>query len=341
MDQHLYLLEESLIMSNCMKSSIRCRQCQWRLEWIPFDSEDGTSDDEILYKCRYCAHALPIFKCSSYSACSIIYDLMSKTNLQVLASAINLILIGGNMLNSLSPPVVPDDPLQIVEAIYRQSPSALKFGGTNVVIVADIYEDESVADFPILYIADTVSIPTRYYLHTLKYRWTAAAANDTNNNEEAATKPTDLSEQLLLELIEIGNDVMQAGSMLVLGPRLQNLVSPDAYKRTDLHNLSMIIPFDELKTLDGSSTFDVTDNFDEVCRQAVNMCLIVYDLVCGDDRGVHRTADELYTNLQRHLAAAIWLKTFARTPFEAMLYHILDGLGGLAAPPTGEVVAES
>lgn len=325
MDQHLELLEDWLSMADCLKSSVRCRQCRTRLEWIPFDSEDGTSADEILCKCPHCSHALPIFKCSSYSACSIIYDLMSTTNLQVLASAINLILIGGNMLNSLSPPVVPDDPLEIVEAIYRESPSALKFGGPKAVIVADIHEEECVADFPILYIADTVSIPTRYYLHALKYRSAAAAAPSANNNntDEGATKSRDLSEQLLLELIEIGNDVMQAGSMLVLGPRLQNLVSPDAYNRTALHNLSMIIPFDELKTLDGSSNFDVTDNFDEVCKEAVYMCNIVYTLVCSDVR-VHRTADDLYSDLQRHLAAAIWLKTFARTPFEAMLYHILD-----------------
>lgn len=317
-------------MADCLKSPVRCRQCRTRLEWIPLDNEDGTSADEILCKCPYCSHALPIFKCSSYSACSIICDLMSKTNLQVLASAINLILIGGNMLNSLSPPLVPDDPLEIVEAIYRKSPSALKFGGPKAVIVADIHEEECVADFPILYIADTVSIPTRYYLHTLKYRSTAAAAPViTNNNTEQATNSKDLSEQLLLELIEIGNDVMQAGSMLVLGPRLQNLVSPEAYNRTALHNLSMIIPFDELKTLDGNSTFDVTDNFDEVCKQAVYMCNIVYTLVCSDDR-VHRTADELYADLQRHLAAAIWLKTFSRTPFEAMLYHILDeGVGNV------------
>lgn len=309
-------------MADCLKSSVHCRQCRTRLEWIPFVDEDGIGADVIHCKCPYCSHALPIFECSSYEACSIIYDLMSETNLQVLASAINLILIGGNMLNSLSPPIVPDDPLKIVEAIYRESPSALKFGGPKSVIIADIHEMECVADFPILYIADTVSIPTRYYLHALKYRSKAAAATVNNNNEET-TKSKDLSDQLLLELIEIGNDVMQAGSWLVLGPRLQNLV-PDTYSRAELHNLAMIIRFDDLKVLDGSSKFDVADNFEEVCKQAVDMCNIVYTLVCTYDR-THRTADELYTDLQRHLAAAIWLKTFSRTPFEAMLFHILDG----------------
>lgn len=340
MDQHLEILEEMMDQSNSFKSSIRCRHCSAVLEWLPLEMIDLTNDDPIIMSsiiqciCTTCRNAKPIFQCVCEETTNMLVDLLDKDHPQILASAINLILIGGNMLNSLSPPHLPENPIEIVKSIYEQSPSILKFGGQKAVIIADIYEDSTDKEFPILYIADTVSIPTRYYMQPLKYLEHQVVTNklDTNNNDwgESSTgtgtsgggQSIDM-EYLVNELIEIGNRVIQAGSFLVLGPRLQQIVSPDVYANRE-HNLSIIIPFDELKPLDGKSF--IMDNFDEISKPAIDTCSLVYLLVChAEKRKTKKTGNELYVDLQRHLSAAIWLKTFAGTPFESLLYHILDG----------------
>lgn len=333
MDQHLILLEEMMEVSNSFKASIRCRHCSSVLEWLPVEMDDDnvnpiTIGASIIHCiCTTCRNAKPIFQCICEETSNMLVDLLDKDHPQVLASAINLILIGGNMLNSLSPPHVPENPIEIVTSIYEQSPSILKFGGSKAVIIADIYEDITDKEYPILYLADTVSIPTRYYMQPLKYLEHQTARSDTNNNEcgegTSGTQQQFDVDYLVNELIEIGNRVIQAGSFLVLGPRLQHIISPEVYTNRE-HNLSIIIRFDELKPLDGKST--IMDNFDEISKPAIAICSVVYLLVChAEKRKIKKSGTELYADLERHLSAAIWLKTFAGTPFETLLYHILDG----------------
>lgn len=364
MGHHLNLIEELIEEAHFLRPPIRCRQCRSPLEWISADlTADHHNMNEVLFVCIGCHNAAPIFRCQNEDTCSILVDLLDTQDPQILASAINLILIGGNMLNSLSPPFSPENPIELVQSSYEHSPSVLKFGGTKAVIIADIYEDTLVKDFPILYLADTVTIPTRYYLRALKYRSHSSAENYNNNNNkgdggddcnlndsgegssrvhiDCASGSTRIppEEYLLEELIEIGNKCMQSGSCLVLGPTLQTLISTATYNRR-LHNLAMVIPFDELRPLDGKSNreFHVADNFDEVSKPAIKLCKIVFLLVWHAKEPNERThGDALYDEIQQHLTAAIWLKTFSGTPFESLLFHIVDG--GTKALPFAEAVA--
>lgn len=336
MDQRLIVLDKLLHTHKCSKHWIRCRQCRSPLSWLAIDDFNvrlGGSNfiDEIHCICLVCASE-PIFQCRCEAACNILVDLLDIEHPQLLASALNRILISGNILNGLSPPYEPDNPIEMLATILDQSPSVLKFGGNQRLVIADIFEDQNCNTFPILYITDTVTIPNRCYMHALRYSSSSdgnATTDDNNNNCEGPSSSSSPNEGYLLqELMAIGNKVVLPDSLLVLGPKLQHLISPKNYKKS-LHNLSMVIRFDDLRQLDQQYDCDlaITDHYQEVIKSVVIICrmasMLVYE--SAKESKQPKTKDMLYADLQRSLTAAVWLKTFSGTPFEVLLYHILDG----------------
>lgn len=343
MNHRLGCLDKLLRRNQCIKPSIRCRQCNSALVWTAVDDFDASYGisfiDETNCLCLMCSGANAIFRCYCLDTCAMLIDMIDREHPQLLAAAINRILVSGNLLNGLSPPHVADNLIEIVSTILDQSPSVLKFGGPKVVIIADIYET-SECTFPILYLSDTVSKPPRCYMHALRYAFNDSgddAAKDDNNNcaegvpsssSSTSSSSSAKEEYLLRELIAIGNDVIHPDSYLVLGSKLQHLISPKNYTKS-LHNLAMVVPFDELQKMDrDKERLDITHHYAEVCRSNEIVCkivsLIIYELDRNCSISPPKTKDMIYADMQRLLTAAIWIKTFSGTPFEVLLYHILN-----------------
>lgn len=135
-----------------------------------------------------------------------------------------------------------------------------RFGGPNAVIVADVYTDP-LLERNILYLVDTVAIPTRYHLQALA---------------------TDVP--LLDELTGVARRCIAPGSLLVLGPRLQHAVCDHQAVRARLLDTGLVrslVAFDVLKRLDAHAAvmFDVTDNFDEMSKRPIGICSVACRLI--------------------------------------------------------------
>lgn len=141
-------------------------------------------------------------------------------------------------------------------------------GGPNAVIIADVFVDPS-SEFPILYLADTVTIPTRSHLHALDVE-----------------PDRSLRDVLIAVMQRLANRLIRSGSFLVLGPRLQHWLTPNELHKYIRHLVPAVISFDTLKRFDrrSDSAFDVSDNFEEVSRWAKGVCSVACRLVdsCND-----------------------------------------------------------
>uniref|UniRef100_A0A1B0GND4 Uncharacterized protein n=2 Tax=Phlebotomus papatasi TaxID=29031 RepID=A0A1B0GND4_PHLPP len=175
LDDNLELVED-MLADICRTKSRLCRICFNPLAWLRRE----TDEHEIEWRCGSCTLSQPILQCNSAEACNVLIDLIvsNKIHPQILASALNFIFAAAYNFIGISSPVDADDPIQTLLSMYEKSPSALGLGGKNTVVFADIYHDtstsihfrgETAADtpFPILYLADTVAIPTRFFLHPL------------------------------------------------------------------------------------------------------------------------------------------------------------------------------
>lgn len=329
LDRHLAKIESMFIDMDVFISHIRCRHCESQLRWVDLNVVDA---DEAFFMCVVCPDAVPILKCNIEETANILIELLEKHHPQIIASVLKLVFISGNFLNSISPPAIADNPFETFKSMCEKSPNALRMGGIDAVIIADIYENYDISEFPILYIADTVSIPTRYFLHALKFRseiFNSKTNQNTMEHNDGVDIPKYQEEYLVKELTEIANLYLKSGSYLVLGRRLQHLISKDYYIYRKNHNLS-IVPFSTLCPPDdggdhtnGSSRkkFDLSDNLEKIVGQAVKICNIVQTVLKND---LNRNHEVSYEYLQKHLTAVIWMLTFSDMPFEAMLYHIIQ-----------------
>lgn len=135
-----------------------------------------------------------------------------------------------------------------------------QLGGTNAVIIADVFIDPA-TEFPILYLADTVTIPTRSHLHAL----------DIEGHQHA----------VLDAMRRLANRLIRTGSFLVLGPRLQHWLTAEELHKHIGHLVPAVISFDTLTRFDrrSDSAFDVADNFEEMSKWAKAVCSAVCRLV--------------------------------------------------------------
>lgn len=173
--------------------------------------------------------------------------------------------------------------------------SSCRLGGPNAVIIADVFIDPA-TEFPILYLADTVTIPTRSHLHALDC-WV-----DHHQPPPAASSRPPPPRDLLLRIMQrLANNRIRAGSFLVLGPTLQHWLTPDELHTHVGHQLvPAVIAFDALKRFDcrSASAFDVADNFEEMSRWAKGVCSVACRLLVdcdgdGDGAVVDRRAVRL------------------------------------------------
>lgn len=158
-----------------------------------------------------------------------------------------------------------------------------RLGGPNAVIIADLFVDPA-SEFPILYLADTVTIPTRSHLHALDL------------DQQPDRTPQDV---LLFVMQRLANHLIRSGSFLVLGPKLQHWLRPD-----DLHKhvgqlVPAVISFDMLKRFDrrSESAFDVADNFEEMSRWAKGVCNVACRLVDSTSTESHLAVNERHLRL--------------------------------------------
>lgn len=179
---------------------------------------------------------------------------------------------------------IPSSPSLLVPL----SAGRMRFGGPNAVIVADLHTDDAIQQ-TILYLVDTVAIPTRYHLHAL------LPGDGTGTDADADTDSS--ASRLLDELTGVAQRCIAAGSFLVLGPRLQHAVGASASRQRllDTGLVRSLVAFDVLKQFDGRvnraagadasdaghPVFDVTDNFDEMSKRPVNICRVACRLIAG------------------------------------------------------------
>lgn len=141
-----------------------------------------------------------------------------------------------------------------------------RLGGPNAVIIADVFTDPD-SEFTILYLADTVTIPTRCHLHALDL-----------DHQPDRQPPRDV---LLNVMQRLANCLIRSGSFLVLGPKLQYWLTPDELHKHVRQLIPAVIAFDTLKRFDrhSDSAFDVADNFEEMSRLAKGVCNVACRLV--------------------------------------------------------------
>ncbi|XP_059609451.1 uncharacterized protein LOC132256881 [Phlebotomus argentipes] len=324
LDDNLELVED-MLADICRTKSRLCRICFNPLAWLRRETEEH----EIEWRCGSCTLSQPILQCNSAEACNVLMDLIvnNKIHPQILASALNFIFSAAYNFIGISSPVDADDPIQTLLSMHAKSPSALRLGGPHTVVFADIYHDtsatvqfrdESAPDtpFPILYLADTVAIPTRFFMHPLRYLHQPGEAASVDDK------------RLVQELAQIANSVIKSGSNLVLGPHLQELIKPDTYTNRP-HNLEAIVTLESLRSHALDSEQDVWGNSYDMMLPAKRICCGVNCLMASTQRRKPKTREEFYQALQNYLTSAIWLKTFHGTPFETLLYPVLGHSGGL------------
>lgn len=309
----LSMIEGKLRYNNVIKSTIPCLDCARPLEWI----NTGNFAQQLL-KCVHCPMAPNLLRCDTLlPTCGhlkTLKTLMVNENMQLVASALNLVLVSCRYVNTLSPLSEPDNPIDILQAFHEQSPNALKFGGDlKSIVIADFYEIPNCVQYPVLIVADTKMVPTRYYLHAMHF-----FINWHENGKH-------IGEYLQSELADVGNKVIKAGSLLVLGPNLQNWINPEMYTKGN-HNLKLVVPFDQLEELDKiDRTLGIRQNFNEILKEAVSICDSVGPVFELD---VSKSTNEevLRQHLQIYLAIAISLRFFSGTPLRSLANHLIDQL---------------
>lgn len=267
----------------------------------------------MFFKCIHCVRAPNLLRLDLKASAEQLLKLIVEDNIQLVSSALYLVLNSSRYVNALSLPPVPDNPVDILSAYKEKSPNGFKFGGgESSIVIADLYEIPHCPQFAVLIVADTEMVPTRYYLHALhlKSEWTA--------------EHKFIGEHLFNELIDLGNMIIKPGSILVLGPNLQNWIDEEAYDK-EKHNLKLVVPFNELTSLDSSDeTLDVAQNFKQILRDAVTICESVREVFRLDVRDSNNYDAHLQEKLQLYLTSAIWMRFFDVTPFKCFLYHCVN-----------------
>lgn len=323
MDENIELIEMIIRDSKNAQKPITCRACQRPMDWFYLVHEEEIDFDIVEFKCT-CVMAEPIFRMKISDSSERLLKLLDEKKIdpQLLAVSLNLVLIALYNMANPAPPLQPENPIITMADILEEKSYMLRLGGKGSVIFAELYDNEEeiivdgnrlIKNFPILYLADTMTIPTRFFLYPLRFKLNAVEGDYQSN--------------LTQELIVIANDVIKAGSNLILGSRLKAIITPDCYKNRK-NNFATIVDIDSLSIAprgDGDSSNSdgphVSHVWDEIMNPIITLCSGINVLVANVDRV--RTAEQHFEDLRQYLNAAIWLKAFNNTPFETFLYAIL------------------
>lgn len=307
----LHLMLDSLISLDCIKPEIRCLHCGRSLVW----SRENISE-EMFFRCSRCIRSPNLLRVCLKDTAEPLLQLFDTENIQLVASALYVALDCSRYMNPISPPSVPDDPVDMLRAFKERSPSGFKLGGgefsLSSIVIADLYEMPNCPEYAVLIVSDTEMVPTRYYLHAMHFytEW---------------SRETKFA-HLMNELTKVSNTIIKPESTMVLGPYLQNWINEETYAREE-HNLKLIVSFDELIELDGSPALleaaDVSENFNEIIRDAVAICDSVRE-VFELDVSYYVSVRLCVTKLQLYLSSAIWMRLFLHTPFKCYFYHCIS-----------------
>lgn len=325
LDENVELIEMIIRDSKNTAKPILCRACQRPLDWFYEVQDEEINFDVVLYKC-ICIMSEPIFHMKISESSKVFLKLLDEKRLdpQLLAVSLNLVLIALYNMANPAPPLEPHNPIRTMAQILEEKSYMLRLGGKGSVIFAELYDNEEeimvegnklIKSFPILYLADTMTIPTRFFLYPLRFKLNSVEGDYQNN--------------LIEEMIVIANDVIKSGSNLILGSRLKVIITPDCYK-SRAHNFATIVDIDSLSIAprgDGDSSSEDENTprpdhiWDEIMKPIITLCSGINVLVANVERV--RTAEQHFEDMRQYLNAAIWLKTFNNTPFETFLYAIL------------------
>lgn len=325
MDENVELIEMIIRDSRNTTKPILCRACQRPMDWFYLLHDEELDFDVVQFKC-ICVMAEPIFRMKISESSERFLKLLDEKRVdpQLIATSLNLVLIALYNMANPAPPLDPENPILTMAQILEEKPHMLRLGGKGSVIFAELYDNEEeilvegtklIKNFPILYLADTMTIPTRFFLYPLKFKLNAVEGDYQHN--------------LIEEMIVIANDVVKSGSNLILGSRLKGIITPDCYKNRK-HNFATIVDIDTLSIAprgEGDSSADENTAprpdhiWDEIMKPIITLCSGINVLVANLER--IRTAEQHFEDLRQYLNAAIWLKSFVNTPFETFLYAIL------------------
>lgn len=327
LDENVELIEMIIRDSRNTQKPIQCRACQRKMDWFYLVEEEEVDFDVVEFRCICVIGAEPIFRMKISESSERFLKLLDETRVdpQLIAVSLNLVLIALYNMANPAPPLEPENPIITTAQILEEKSFMLRLGGKGSVIFAELYDNEDeiivegnklIKNFPILYLADTMTIPTRFFLYPLRFKMNAVEGDYQNNLTE--------------ELIVIANDVIKAGSNLILGSRLKAIITPDCYKNKK-HNFATIVDIDTLSIAPrgegDQSTADVENSprpdhiWDEIMKPIITLCSGINVLVANLERV--RTAEQHFEDLRQYLNAAIWLKAFNNSPFETFLYAIL------------------
>lgn len=315
LDKNIRNIEKQFRESDCFTSDLYCKTCRIGLSWHPTEDDTDTDRTNIIANmtCIFCNRKF--LQCDTEETIKILIKLTENESPQIIASALNSIIIGYYQFNCLTGmPFVPDNPMETLLKMYEESPNLFKFGGPNAVIVADLYEGYN--SHPILYIADTVTIPTRYYLYAVKMF-----------GEKQMCDSEDFSGELIKEFQSVIKRVIRPNSKIILGEQLQEIIPEEIYGEFDNGSNLIVLPLHKLKQLDmknsnSNKTSDIAKSFTATVKKARVICRIISNMVRTTYK--FKSEEERYDALQRYLTAAIWIRTFNSTPFESFLYHITN-----------------
>lgn len=257
-------------------------------------------------------------QCDTEETIKILIKLTENESPQIIASALNSIIYGYYQFNCLTGmPFIPDNPMDTLLKMYEESPDLFKFGGPDTALVADLYEGYN--SYPILYIIDIVTIPTRYYLYAVK-----------EFGEKPVCESEDYSEELINELESVIKRVIRPSSRIILGEQLQEIMQVETCGTFVSGSNLIVLPVDKMKPLEmmninSNNLIDLVETCTvtaAMIKKARVICGIISNMVRATYK--YKSEKERYDALQRYLTAAIWIRTFNSTPFESFLYHITN-----------------
>jgi hypothetical protein len=291
-----------------MNPKLRCFNCETTLDWLYYEE----NNENITYGCTTCLEPHKTLQCLPKDI-NLLMKLSKNVHPQLFAPILYSIMYHINFLNRFSSPYEVDNPLTAIQEIYEHSPKTFKLGGPNVVILIDIHFGSKPFNCPIIYIADTETVPTKMILFALDTT-TAADVSDRNN--------------IIIDYFKTfvrESKIINKNSNLVIGPNLERILETVNFKELNHNckNFEAIIKFQCLINLyalrmDPTSPRVILNLKYHVLSKCDEICIIVDGLMKSY---AQKPAKEIYEATQKYLTIANWLRYFWETPFETMIYY--------------------
>jgi hypothetical protein len=309
LDKNVDRLVKRLLFKNLINPKLRCFNCDIILDWLYYEE----NNDNITYGCTSCPEPHKLLQCLPKDI-NLLMSLSKQVHPQLFAPVLHALMYHITFLNRFRSPSEVDNPLQVVQEIFRSSPETFKLGGPNVVILMDIHFGSKPFNCPIIYLADTEIIPTKMVLFPLDM----VGINDETTRDQTIIKH-------FVQFVQNTN-IVNKRSNLVIGPNLEKIMASVNLREMNsdnVGNFQSIIKFECLLKLYALHTDLATPRvLMSLKLHVLNRCDEICNVVDGLMKAyVDKSPTEIYKATQKYLNIANWLRYFWETPFETMIYY--------------------